>query len=139
MKGVVLPIGGAKGSGIAMLMDIMSGIFSGAASGGDVGDQYNNWDQPQNVGHFFMVLKPDLFISETEFHERMDVLVKRVHDSPRASGFDEVLMPGEIEARLEAERRNTGIPFATSDIALVNKAADKIGQTQLVVSHHAKP
>src|SRR5471032_166764 len=57
--GVVLPIGGTKGSGIAMLMDIMGGVISGAAFGGDVRNQFLDYDAPQNVGHFFMAMKPD--------------------------------------------------------------------------------
>ena len=63
LKGVVLPIGGPKGSGLAMLMDIFSGVISGAAFANDVGDQYKDFDRPQNVGHFFLAMKPDLFIA----------------------------------------------------------------------------
>ena len=62
--GVVLPIGEHKGSGISMFMDIFGGVISGANFGGDVGDQYKAIDRSQDVGHFFLAMKPDLFVSE---------------------------------------------------------------------------
>src|SRR5689334_15778718 len=64
LGGVVLPIGGYKGSGLSMLMDIMSGVISGAGFAGGVADQYKVYDRPQDVGHFFLAMKPILFVSE---------------------------------------------------------------------------
>ncbi len=123
MGGVVLPIGSYKGSGLSMLMDILSGVLSGAGFAGSVNDQYHNWDDTQNVGHFFMALKPGVFITEKDFRERMDVLVKRVKAVPLADGCDEILMPGEKEARLADERLQNGIPYAAADLALLEKLA----------------
>jgi len=123
LAGVVLPIGGHKGSGLSMLMDILSGVLSGAGFAGGVNDQYHNWDDPQNVGHFFMALKPGVFITEQAFRDRMDLLVQRVKAVPLADGFDEILMPGEKEARLAAERLQNGIPYAAADLALLEKLA----------------
>src|SRR2546430_6279901 len=57
-----------KGSGLAMLMDIFGGVLSGAAFAGDVTDQYKVFDRPQNVGHFFLAMRPDLFVSRSEEH-----------------------------------------------------------------------
>jgi LDH2 family malate/lactate/ureidoglycolate dehydrogenase len=133
--GVVLPIGGPKGSGISMLMDVMSGVISGAAYGGDVRNQFLDYDQPQNVGHFFMAMKPDLFISKDEYLKRMDTLVQRVHAVPTAESFDEVIMPGEIERRLEASRRRTGLPYHTKEIAALQKEAATAGLPALPVSN----
>jgi len=131
LRGVVLPMGGYKGSGLSMLMEILAGVFSGANFGGDVPDQYTVWDRPQNVGHFFMALKPGIFVTEQGFRDRMDTLVGRIKTNPLADGFDEILMPGEIETRLEAERRKTGIPFAASDLALLAKLASNHGVAEL--------
>jgi len=58
LGGVVLPIGGYKGSGLSMLMDIFGGVISGAGFGGGVADQYKVYDRPQDVGHFFLAMKP---------------------------------------------------------------------------------
>jgi LDH2 family malate/lactate/ureidoglycolate dehydrogenase len=133
--GVVLPIGGAKGSGIAMLMDIMGGVISGAAFGGDVRNQFLDYDEPQNVGHFFMAMKPDLFVPKNEYLKRMDRLVQRVHAQPAAEDFDEVIMPGETERRLEASRRRTGLPYHAKEVAALQKEAAKVGLPALPVSN----
>lgn len=127
MKGVVLPLGGHKGSGIAMMIDILAGVFAGAGFAGEVHDQYREWDRPQNVGHFLMAMKPGLFIPEDAFRQRMDVLAGRVHHAPRADGVDEIVLPGELEARLEGERRRSGIPYPARDLEALDKAADAAG------------
>ena len=125
LRGVVLPIGGYKGSGLSMLMEILSGVFTGANFGGDVPDQYTVWDRPQNVGHFFMALKPGIFVTEKGFRDRMDVLVSRIKKNPLAIGFDEIFMPGEIESCLEVERRQKGIPYMKSDVDLLAELASE--------------
>ena len=117
LKGVVLPMGGPKGSGLSMLMDILSGVLTGAGFAGGVGDQYKDFDRPQNVGHFVFVLRPDLFMDRAAFAGRMAELVATVKDNPRAEGFDEILIAGEPEARLEAARRADGIPYRRADLA----------------------
>ena len=114
-----------------MLMEILSGVFSGANFGGDVPDQYTVMDRPQNVGHFFMAMKPGIFVTEQGFRDRMDTLISRVKTNPLASGFDEILIPGEIEARLENERRKTGIPYARSDLELLAKLASDYGVPEM--------
>lgn len=123
-EGVCLPFGGAKGAALSMLMDILCGVFTGAAYGGDVKSLYFDFSGPQNVGHFFLAMRPDLFISAEEFARRMDVLVGRVKDCPRAAGFDEIMMPGEPEARKREALLKAGIPL-TGDIveALETEAA----------------
>ncbi|MCG7391610.1 Ldh family oxidoreductase [Microvirga sp. ACRRW] len=132
--GVVLPIGGPKGSALSMLMDILGGVLSGAAYAGGVANQFEVFDRPQDVGHFFLAIKPDLFVSRDDFLQRMDTLVQRVHGCPKAEGFDEILMPGELESRLEASRVRAGIPYNAIDIAALQKEAATAGQAPLAVA-----
>ena len=116
LEGVVLPMGGPKGSGLSMLMDVLGGVITGAAFAGDVGNQYEDFERPQDVGHFIMALRPDLFMPQAEMLARMDTLLDRVKASPRAEGFDEILAPGEPEARHEARRRREGVPYRMADL-----------------------
>lgn len=81
-----------------------------------------------------MAMKPDLFISKDEYLKRMDTLVQRVHAEPTAEGFDEVIMPGETERRLEASRRRTGLPYHAKEIAALQKEAAAAGLPALPVS-----
>lgn len=134
LKGVVLPIGGAKGAGLSMLMDILAGILTGAAFAGEVGDQYKHFDRPQNVGHFLLAVKPGLFVAPEDFRARMDVLVGRVRGQPRADGFNEILMPGEPETRNEAQRLVAGIPYRRADLQPLLEAAAEHSLPELPMS-----
>jgi LDH2 family malate/lactate/ureidoglycolate dehydrogenase len=134
LGGVVLPIGGYKGSGLSMLMDIFGGVISGAAFAGMVADQYKVFDRPQDVGHFFLALRPDLFMPMSEYRARMDTLIERVRACPKSDGFDEILIPGEPEARLEVEHRRTGIPYSPGEIAALQAEAAKAKLAPLPVA-----
>jgi LDH2 family malate/lactate/ureidoglycolate dehydrogenase len=116
-EGVCLPFGGIKGSVLGTLMDLMSGLLTGANFGGEVKSLYFDHSEPQNVGHLFFALKPDLFLSLTDFGARMDEFYTRIKDLPRAAGVEEILLPGEPEARREVQRRREGIPVTANVIA----------------------
>lgn len=125
--GVVLPMGGPKGSGIAMMMDIFSGVMSGSAFAGGVNDQYHVLDRPQNVGHWFLVFRPELFLEGgmEEFRRRMDVLLKTVKTSQKAEGFDRIYVSGEIEAAMEERRKREGIVFTQYEIDTLHELAKR--------------
>ncbi|MCG6122264.1 MAG: Ldh family oxidoreductase [Microvirga sp.] len=127
LRGVVLPIGGPKGAALSMLMDIVAGVLTGAAFAGRVGNQYEDFDRPQDVGHTVIVFKPDLFMPREVVTERMRELVATVKESPLAEGFDEILMPGEPEARNEARRLAEGIPYRLADLAPLVEIAQARG------------
>jgi LDH2 family malate/lactate/ureidoglycolate dehydrogenase len=132
--GVMQPIGGPKGSGLSMLMDVLCGVITGAGCAGDVGNQFLDYERPQNVGHFLLAMKPDLFISKEEYLLRMDKLAQRVHGCALAEGFNEVIMPGERERRFEAKYRRIGVPYNVKELAELQKEAAKAGLPPLPVS-----
>jgi LDH2 family malate/lactate/ureidoglycolate dehydrogenase len=134
LGGVVLPIGGPKGSGLAMMMDIFGGLMSGAAFAGGVGDQYKDYERSQDVGHLVIAMKPTLFLSAEEYAQRMDTLVSTVHASPPADGFAEVLFPGEVESRHARERAARGIPYTRGEVMLLASEAAAVGVAPLIVS-----
>ena len=110
-EGVCLPFGGVKGSVLGTLMDLMSGVLTGASFGGDVKSLYFDHSEPQNVGHLFFAIRPDLFMSLTDFEQRMDTFYGRIKDLPRAAGVEEIMLPGEPEQRREDHRLVHGIPM----------------------------
>ena len=134
LLGVVLPMGGPKGSGLSMLMDILGGVLSGAAFAGDVGDQYKDFDRPQNVGHFFLAIKPDLFMTAEAFRTRMDTLLQRIREAPRAEGVDRIMTAGEPEALNEARGLATGIAYRRADLQPLIDAGEKAGLAPLAFS-----
>lgn len=109
-EGVCLPFGGIKGSVLATLMDLMSGVLTGANFGGDVKSLYFDHSEPQNVGHLFFAIRPDLFMSLSDFGARMDEFYTRIKALPRAAGVEEIMLPGEPEQRREDQRLSEGIP-----------------------------
>ena len=128
-NGLILPLGGPKGSGLSLMMEVLAGVMSGAAFGGEVRNQYSDFEAPQNVGHCIIALRPDLAIPAAAFRQRMDELVDRAKSSLRLDEEQEILMPGEPEARLEKLRREHGIPLAADDIAVLREEGQRVGLT----------
>lgn len=125
--GIVLPVGGPKGSAIAMMMDIFAGVFSGSAFAGEVTNHTEEFTKPQDVGHFMLAIKPELFMPKAEYEARMDVLTGRVKGGRTAHGFDEILVSGEPEARKEAARLRHGIQFPKAELDALRAEAEKAG------------
>ncbi|KAJ5682723.1 hypothetical protein N7462_005888 [Penicillium macrosclerotiorum] len=132
LEGVMLPMGGPKGSALAIMMDVFSGVFSGAAFAGHVAGPYDP-SRPADVGHFLVAVKPDLFMTMEEFQARMDYLYKRVVESEKMAGVDRIYFPGEIECLTEQKRRKEGIPFAEAEVAALNQEADRVNVERLKV------
>jgi ureidoglycolate dehydrogenase (NAD+) len=107
--GAVLPVGGHKGYGLAFFVEVLSGIMSGASYGPYLGTLYE--DKIQNIGHFFLVFKADLFIDLKVFKSRMDQMSNEVKEIAKAEGFDEIYLPGELESVLYKKRSEKGIPL----------------------------
>lgn len=126
-EGVCLPFGGVKGSVLATLMDLLSGVLTGANFGGDVKSLYFDHSEPQNVGHLFFAIRPDLFMSLTAFGARMDEFYTRIKALPRAAGVDEIMLPGEPEQRREDQRRREGIPVTANVIADLTAEGEAAG------------
>jgi LDH2 family malate/lactate/ureidoglycolate dehydrogenase len=127
--GTVLPFGGPKGSGLAIWMEIMGGVLTGAAFAGEMRDLYGDFSGPQRIGHVFMAVRPDLFMTLDAFKDRMDTMIERYVQSPKAKGVDEILMPGEPEEKEEQRRRQGGIPVDANIVETLKQEADRHGVT----------
>lgn len=112
LEGFLLPMGGAKGSALAYMVEILAGIMSGALIGPQLPRMLEATNAPQQVGHFFLAFRPDLFMEMDEFQRRMDETMAAVRQVPPAPGFNQVFVPGDVEALKEAENRRLGIPIA---------------------------
>ncbi|OCL15210.1 putative malate/L-lactate dehydrogenase [Glonium stellatum] len=133
LEGVMLPMGGPKGSALAIMMDVFSGVLSGSAFAGHVTNPYDP-SKPADVGHFLVAVRPDLFMSLEEFKDRMDYLHRRVVGSEKMAGVDRVYFPGEIEQLTQEERLKEGIPYVDSEIAVLNKEAARVGVEHIKAS-----
>lgn len=132
LGGVMLPMGGPKGSALAIMMDVFSGVLSGSAFAGHVTNPYDP-SRPADVGHFLVAIKPDLFMDLAEFRERMQYLYQRVVGSQRAAGVERIYFPGEIEQLTQQEREKTGIPLVKAEVDALNEEARRVGVAGLAV------
>ncbi|RKL05391.1 hypothetical protein BFJ71_g3149 [Fusarium oxysporum] len=130
LGGVMLPMGGPKGSALSIMMDVFSGVLSGSAFAGHVTGPYDP-SKPADVGHFLVAIKPDLFMNLDEFRERMQHLYERVVGSEKAAGVERIYFPGEIEQLAQKEREKTGIPLVQAEIDALNAEAKKVGAEPL--------
>jgi LDH2 family malate/lactate/ureidoglycolate dehydrogenase len=123
-EGICLPFGGVKGSALAMLMDMLCGMYTGSNYAGDVSSLYFKFSEPQNLGHLILIMKPDLFISMDEYKKRMDEYYRRLKALPRAQGVDEILMPGEPEMLKEKKSMESGILISGKILDDLHEAAE---------------
>jgi len=93
LEGVQLPIAGFRGSGLAWMVDILSGVLTGANNAGKVKDPFDDFSGPQNVGHLFITFKSNLF--EKDFKKRIKKNIKVIKKLPKIKGVKKILYPGE--------------------------------------------
>ena len=108
LDGTQLPIAGFKGSGLAWMVDILSGVLTGSSHGGKTKDPFDDFTGPQNVGHLFITINPKIFIGQ-KFKTEMKKNIKIVKKLPKAKSFDSILYPGERKYSLYKKNLNKDI------------------------------
>ncbi|MDC3036741.1 Ldh family oxidoreductase [Candidatus Pelagibacter sp.] len=93
LEGVQLPLAGFRGSGLAWMIDILSGVLTGGNHGGKVKDPFEDFTGPQNVGHLFIVFKANLF--QKNYKERIKENINIVKKLPKLKGIKEIMYPGQ--------------------------------------------
>ncbi len=126
LKGFLVPLGGYKGSGLAVLVEILSGVLSGGAMATGIRGirQHGRYSR---VNHTFLAIDVARFLPLEEFHARMEWLVAEIRSAPPAVGYDEVLVAGDPEWRAEDERRRHGIPIPPGPWANLLRTAERLG------------
>ncbi|MGI6368592.1 MAG: Ldh family oxidoreductase [Anaerolineae bacterium] len=118
----LLPLGGYKGYGLALLMEILSAVVSGAMVGTGVGQMFNHPSTRQGIGHMLGALDVSAFGSLQGFQDRMDDLIEYIKSGELEEG-GEILLPGEPEARAAAANRQEGIPLSADVYAIMERLA----------------
>ena len=93
LKGVQLPIAGFRGSGLAWMVDILSGVLTGGNHAGKVKDPFDDFSGPQNIGHLFFTFKPNLFVNN--YSQRIKENIRIIKKLPKIKGVKEILYPGQ--------------------------------------------
>ncbi len=108
LLGTQLPIASFKGSGLAWMVDILSGVLTGSSHGGKTKDPFDDFTGPQNVGHLFITINPKVFIGKN-FMKEMKKNIKLVKKLPKAKGFSSILYPGERKNKTYKKNLNKDI------------------------------
>ena len=108
LQGTQLPIAGFKGSGLAWMVDILSGVLTGSSHGGKTKDPFDDFSGPQNVGHLFITINPNVF-SRNSFLKEMKKNIKLVKKLPKAKGFSSIMYPGERKNKIYKKNINKDI------------------------------
>ena len=120
LEGVQLPIAGFKGSGLAWMVDIVSGVLTGANHGGKVKDPFDDLSGPQNVGHLFIVVKPNIFVGKS-YLSRIKKNLKTVKGLPKTNKIKEILYPGENKYANYKKNLKKGIVIPKNILKEINK------------------
>jgi LDH2 family malate/lactate/ureidoglycolate dehydrogenase len=131
--GTLLPVGGSKGAGLAMLIDILSGVLSGGMFGTGVA-AFNVAGVPTNTSAFVGAIDVAAFMPVDEFKARMDSFIEMMCSASPAAGFQRVMAPGQPEAATEALRRREGIPISASLLSALQAIAAKVNAKPLMAA-----
>lgn len=121
--GLGVPIGGHKGYGLALVMETLAGVLSGAGFCLDHRRELLRQNAgPPDTGHFFLVLDPALLVPATDFTARVDRMIEQVKGGERAPDVNEILIPGEAELRSRARHLEHGVaPLRCSTFQALTK------------------
>ena len=108
LLGTQLPIASFKGSGLAWMVDILSGVLTGSSHGGKTKDPFDDFTGPQNVGHLFITINPKIFVGKN-FIKEIKKNIKLVKKLPKAKGFSSILYPGERKNKKYRKNLNKDI------------------------------
>jgi LDH2 family malate/lactate/ureidoglycolate dehydrogenase len=125
-EGFLLPIGGYKGYGLALVFGLLAGTLNGAAMGRDVVDFNADDATPTNTGHAIVAINVEAFQPVADFKKSVDALVRDLRASERLPGVDRIRLPGEGSHAARADRAKNGIPLPAALKASLDQLAAEL-------------
>ncbi len=126
-EGLLLPIGGYKGSGLAIMLGLLAGVLNGAAFGRDVIDFNYNQEDATNTGQFVVAIDIRRFVPLSTFVAETDRHLADLRSSKRLPGVEEIRLPGDRRRACRIERLRDGVPLPTALMAQLDKLAGDLG------------
>jgi LDH2 family malate/lactate/ureidoglycolate dehydrogenase len=130
-EGSLLPIGGYKGYGLAVMIGLLAGTLNNAAVGKDTIDFNTHHDLITNTGQTIIAVDPSAFGDREQFVERVITLVNDLKASSKLPGVNQIRVPGDGAAKSIAQRLEQGIPISPELKAALNQCAKECGITAL--------
>lgn len=126
LEGILLAVGGYKGYGITLMMDLLSGVLANSNYGPRV-KAIDNSTEPAGTSHSFLAIDISAFDEVADFKARMDSYIEEIKGSRKAKGAEVIYLPGEPEFIRERERRERGIPLQPKVVEELKAAAQEYG------------
>jgi LDH2 family malate/lactate/ureidoglycolate dehydrogenase len=126
LYGLLQPIGGYKGAGLAVVMGVLSSLLSGAALGTELGNMVDG-PKPGLDGQFLLAIDIAAFEDPVRFRTRVDSLVEEIRNSTPAPGFDRCFAPGQLEAETHLKYLENGIPLSAETLTGIEACAGELG------------
>ena len=126
-EGFLLPIGGPKGYGLALMFGLLAGSLNGAAFGKDVVDFNRDFSTVTNTGHLIVAVNIAAFADVPTFKAKVDEMWDLMKSSPLLPGFDEIRLPGERSAKIYEDRMAHGVPLSPELLSTLDQLADRLG------------
>lgn len=123
LLGAVLPMAGYKGAGLALMIDALCGVLTGAAFEQHIVDLYDERELHQNVGHFFIAIPVENFMPIEHYRERMRRFAADVRAQPRQPGVDRIYLPGEIEREAASRTAQSGVVIGDAGLRELDEIA----------------
>ena len=125
--GFLLPIGGYKGYGLALVFGILAGTLNGAAMGRDVVDFNADDATPTNTGQAILAIDIAAFDDPDVFKRRIDALSREIRASEKMAGVERIWLPGEQSQAKYRERSENGVPMPPALLSSLDELARRLG------------
>ncbi|MFC7078514.1 Ldh family oxidoreductase [Haloarcula halophila] len=123
----VRPLGGPKGYGLGIMVDVLSGVLSSAGTSPTVGPLYDDFDKPMRLGHFVAAIDIETFRDTETFKREIGEYIDQLKAIETRDGFDEIRLPGEIEAEQLAQQEEAGVELRPSTIERLRSVGGTYG------------
>ena len=130
-EGFLVPVGGPKGYGLALMFGLLAGTLNGAAFGRDVVNYTVDSKTPSNTGQAIVALDIATFADVEAFKQNVDEMWEVMKSSPTLPGVDEVRLPGEHSAQVYRERMADGVPLGAELRKVLDELADRLSVDRL--------
>jgi len=125
----VTPMAGAKGYAIGLMIELLSSATTGMAFGPGVVRKFDDWENPQQLGHYVQAIDPSAFCDANQFKDRVDSVIEEIHSQPTAeeNPYGSPLIPGEPEFGERRRRMEEGCPVSGTIAAQLEELGKKYG------------
>ncbi len=130
-RGAALPMAGHKGYGLAVLVEVLTGVLTGASIMSQIKSWVAETPQPTDGGYAFIVIDVAPMMPVSEFKGRMDGMIREIKAAPKAQGADRIYLPGEMEWERRSRALADGIPLPPDVAASLRGLASDVGLNPL--------